>query len=184
MATSPEQRLLTAEEFLQIDFGPDIKAELDDGILRMMAGGTRAHARVQMNLYRFLGEKLRGTSCRPYGSDMAVRAHDRSIRYPDVSVDCGGPGDRSDDKVLSDPRLVIEVLSDSTRHHDLRVKKEEYRELASVATIAFVDPDAETVSVLQRIEDGWTESAFSATLDIAVPSLNLVIPRTEIFARD
>lgn len=40
-------RLLTVE-FLQIDFGPELKAELDDGCIRMMAGGSRSHARVQM----------------------------------------------------------------------------------------------------------------------------------------
>ncbi|WP_425230614.1 hypothetical protein [Sphingomonas sp.] len=47
-------RLLTVEEFLQIDLGPELKADLADGYIRMMAGGSPAHARVRMNLYRFL----------------------------------------------------------------------------------------------------------------------------------
>ena len=97
MATDPHYRLLTAEEFLRIDFGPEMKAELDNGVIRMMTGGTRAHARVQANLMTALGVALRGSGCRPYGSDMAVRTRDRSVRYPDITVDCGSPDDRPDD---------------------------------------------------------------------------------------
>lgn len=139
MASDLHYRLLTAEEFLRIDFGPDMKAELDNGIIRMMAGGTRDHARIQANLTIVLGNALRGSGCRPYGSDMAVRTHDRSVRYPDLTIDCGGPDDRPDDLVLSDPRVVIEVLSPSTRDTDLKVKKDEYRAIPGVDTIAFVD---------------------------------------------
>lgn len=73
MATNPRSERLTAEWFFQIDFGPDLKAELDNGIIRMMTGGSYDHARIQMNLYRFLGNMLRGSGCRPFGLDMAVR---------------------------------------------------------------------------------------------------------------
>ncbi|WP_267381138.1 MULTISPECIES: Uma2 family endonuclease [unclassified Sphingomonas] len=184
MATDQHYRLLTAEEFLRIDFGPDMKAELDNGVIQMMAGGTRSHARVQGNLFVALGNALRGSGCRPYGSDMAVRTHDRSVRYPDLTIDRGAPGDRPDDLTLSDPRVVIEILSPSTRRSDLSVKKDEYRAIGSVDTIAFIDPEAETLSVHQRIENGWMETLFSDSLDLALPSLGLNIPRGEIFADD
>ena len=183
MATNPHYRLLTVEEFLEIRFPPDMKAELEDGVIRMMAGGSRAHARVQMNLYRYLGTVLRGSGCRPYGSDMAVQTQERAARYPDVSVDCGTSGDNPTDQLLGDPRVIIEVLSPSTRDHDLKVKKPEYRDMDTVRTIAFVDPDARTLSVSQRIEGGWTESLFAAT-DLKLPDFNLVIPHAEIFAED
>ena len=183
MATNPHYRLLTADEFLQIRFPSDMKAELDDGIIRMMAGGSRAHARVQMNLYAFLRDALRGSGCRPYGSDMAVRTVERAVRYPDVSVDCGSPGDDPDDFELHDPRVIIEVLSPSTREHDLKVKKPEYREIASVRTIAFIDPESETLLVSQRFEGGWTDSLFAAS-DLALPELGVVVPHAEIFAAD
>ncbi len=184
MATLPHYRLLTAEEFLRIDFGPDMKAELDNGIIRMMAGGTRAHAQVQTNLVVAAASVLRGSGCRPYGSDMAVRTHDMSVRYPDMTIDCGAPDDRSDDLILSDPRVIFEVLSPSTRDSDLRIKKDEYRAMPSVDTIAFIDADTEALSVHQRIGGEWTEVPFSTTLDLAIPSLAIIIPRAEIFARD
>lgn len=177
-------RLLTIEEFLQIDFGPDLKAELDNGYIRMMAGGTRDHARVRMNLYRYLGNALRGSGCRPYGSGMGVRAADLSLRYPDVCVECGDRSAAGDDTVLTQPRVVIEVLSPGTREHDLKAKLPEYRSVPSIDTIAFIDTDAETISVHQRIENGWTETLFSTTLDLALPSIEVTVPHAEIFARD
>ena len=183
MATYPHYRLLTVEEFLGIRFPPDMKAELEDGIIRMMAGGNRAHARVQMNLYAYLRDHLRGSGCRPFGSDMAVQTAERAVRYPDVTIDCGAPGDAPEDLVLHDPRVVIEVLSLPTRDHDLRIKKPEYREVPSIRVVAFIDPDAETLSVSQRTEDGWTESLF-ARLDLRLPDFDLIVPHAEIFAQD
>lgn len=176
-------RLLTVEEFLQIDFGPELKAELADGYIRMMAGGSRAHARVQMNLYRFLGGALRGSGCRPFGSDMGVRTKELALRYPDLSVDCGRADDGPADQVLSNPRVLVEVLSPSTRDYDLQVKKAEYREIATVDTIAFIDPEGETLSVSQRIADGWMESLFAAD-DLNLPVFKIVVPHGEIFADD
>ncbi len=184
MATDPHYRLLTAEEFLRIDFGADMKAELDNGVIRMMAGGTRDHARVQGNLFIALGVALRGSGCRPYGSDMAVRTHGRSVRYPDLTIDCGAPGDRPEDLTLSDPRVVIEVLSPSTRSSDLTVKKEEYRAIASIDTIAFIDVEKQALAIHQRIDNGWTETLFSPAMDLVLPSLGITIPHAEIFATD
>lgn len=175
-------RLLNVDEFLQIDFGSDLKAELDNGYIRMMAGGTKDHARVQANILTFLAARLRGSGCRAYGSDMGVRAHDMSLRYPDVSVECGSQT-AGDATTLAAPCVLVEVLSPSTREHDLRVKKDEYRAIDSVDTIVFADPDTETVCVSQRVGDCWTDTPF-ARADVDLPSVSLTLPHPEIFARD
>lgn len=88
MAAPPAYPLLTAEEFFEIDFG-EHKAELDNGVIRIMAGGGRRHARVSGNILLALASRLRGSGCAAYPSDMAVRTCKRSVRYPDVSVYCG-----------------------------------------------------------------------------------------------
>ncbi len=176
-------RLLTADEFYQIDFGPDLKAELDNGYIRMMAGGSRDHARIQANIIIALGNRLRGSGCHPYGSDMSVRPHGMSVRYPDVTVDCGSPGDTDKDTRLTAPRAIFEVLSPTTRDLDLRTKKEEYRSLDSIDTIVFVDPDTERMMTSQRHGADWIDTPFTAS-DVKLPALGLTIPHTEIFARD
>lgn len=185
MATQVEYPLLTAEEFLEIDFG-DHKAELDNGVIRMMAGGTARHARVQLNLQLALGVRLRGTGCAPYGSDMATRTHDTSIRYPDVTIFCGRNGPSNDEvKAFDDPRVIFEILSGSTARTDLRVKLPEYKALASVDTIVFVDIATERLHIVQRTEaKGWNEQVHEEAVDLVLPSLDLTVPHGEIFARD
>lgn len=185
MATNAQAHLVTATEFLQIDFGPTLKADLDRGFIRMMAGGTVAHSVVQMNLYRYLGGILRGSGCRPYGSDMAVQATDWSVRYPDLAIDCGSTSERPHDKVLSSPCVVVGVLSASTRDHDLSVKLGEYRAIGSIHTVAFVDPDEQTIAVTRRTErGGWTDLVFAADCGLEIPAMDLMVPRDEVFATD
>ena len=178
-------RLLTVEEFLEIDFGPHLKAELDRGTVLMMAGGTRDHARIQGNFMRYLGNALRGSGCRPYGSDVKVRSHDLSVRYPDVTVDCGAPGDTGRDEFLHAPRVIIEVLSPSTRAKDAGVKLDEYRTMRTVETIALVDPETERLRVLQRTgPQTWSDSTFVEPAALELVSMGIAMPHDEIFARD
>mgnify|MGYP001297411727 CR=1 FL=1 len=187
MASQPAPYLISADQFLAMEFGPDEKVELDNGVIRMMGGGTAAHARIQANLIVALGTRLKGTGCRPYGSDMAARTHDMSVRYPDVSVYCGdqSSAERDKDKAFTDPRIVIEVLSPSTSTHDQQAKLAEYRDLPSVDTILFVDPDAERVRVVQRTSaEGWSDNWMATGSDIALPSLSLTLTHDDIFARD
>lgn len=185
MATQPDYPLLTAEEFLEINFG-EHKAELDNGVIRMMAGGTARHARVSGNVFSALAQRLRGTGCTPYGSDMASQTHDLSIRYPDVTVFCGRDGTEDDSaKAFDDPRILFEVLSAGTARTDLRIKLPEYKALPSLDTIVFVDIATERLRVVQRTGlNSWNEVAHDQPADIELPSLGISLRHADIFARD
>jgi Uma2 family endonuclease len=179
--------LLKAADFLEIDFGPDLKAELDAGFVRMMAGGTRAHARVQANIMGELRNRLRGSGCRPYGSDMAIRIDEYSVRYPDLSIICSDSASPTDDKkkAFDAPIVVVEILSPSTAAYDQDVKLKDYQSLASVDTIVFADPDTERCRIVQRIgPHGWRDERFEDPVDVALPALNLILSHKDIFARD
>lgn len=187
MRADPAYRKITADEFLAMDFGTDKRFELEDGVIVMMAGGTEAHAWVQLNILSWLRQRLRGTGCRPYGPDMAMEISATEIRYPDISIYCDQPprDELSERRTLTDPCVVIEVLSPSTTTLDQGTKLEEYKRVASIRTIAFVDPINEMCRTLERQSDyGWLEHIFSSSRGIVVPSLDLTIPHAEIFARD
>jgi Uma2 family endonuclease len=184
MVAAPAYKLIEAAEFLEMDFGTDKKAELEEGHIRMMSGGTISHALVQANLMRFLGAKLRGSGCRPYGSDMALQTGRYGVRYPDVSVICNHRQPLRD-RAFAQASVVFEVLSDSTSEKDQTVKLREYQGLSDMQTIVFIDPDAETVRVVQRESaTAWHDEFFATPVDVALPSLNLSIPATELFATD
>lgn len=186
MRPDPAYRKITADEFLAMEFGTDRKFELADGVIVMMAGGTEPHAWVQGNIFVWLRMKLKGTRCRPYGPDMAVRITETDVRYPDVSIFCDQrPRDElTEVRALSDPTVVIEVLSPSTTTLDQGTKLDLYETLASIRTIVFVDPINEMVRTRERTAMGWYDQMFSAQTGIVIPTLGITIPHDEIFARD
>jgi len=187
MRPDPAYRKITAEEFLAIDFGTDRRFELEDGVIVMMAGGTEPHAWVQGNLFVWLRTRLRGSRCRPYGPDMAVRINEHEIRYPDASIFCDLPPreELTETRALPNPTVIFEVLSPSTSTLDQGTKQELYRTIDSVRTIVFIDPVNEMVRTVERAgPESWIESVFSGARDVDIPTLDLVIPRDEIFARD
>ncbi len=185
--TNPAYRLLDAEEFFEIDFGAERKAELDQGVIRMMAGGTRAHARVQANLLAWLRQALRGSGRRPYGSDMAIKTGRLSVRYPDVSVVCGDSAEADDDDRMSFDlaSAVFEILSPSTIEYDQTVKLREYQQIEAMQTIVLLDPESEQVRIVQRLgPQSWRDDTLPGPVDVALPALGLTIPHAEIFSRD
>lgn len=182
-ALDPAYRRVSVEEFLDMDFG-GAKAELEDGIIYMVPDGSEVHARIAANIIAYLGPRLRGSGCRPYGSDMAARTGDRSVRFPDVSVYCDNPAtrDNATRKLLGDPRIVFEVLSPSTSSLDQTTKLAEYLALPGVAQTVLVDPQLERIRVVTR--DDPTDDWLPAGADLPLFPLDLTIPHSEIFSRD
>lgn len=178
---------ITVEQFLQIDFPDGRKYELVDGAIRMMTGGTPAHARVAGNIVAFLRPQLRGTGCRAYGSDMGLRIGETNVRFPDVSIYCGNPAsvEAEQQRVFDRPVVIVEVLSPSTLKADQNEKLAEYRDIPSLDTIVFVDPDTELTRIVQRLgPTAWRDDLFAQPHDVGLPALDIVIPHAEIFARD
>lgn len=186
IALDPAYRRISVEEFLEMDFG-GAKAELEDGLIYMMAGGSEQHARIAGNIFAYLRSVLRGSGCRPYGSDLAAQTDIRTVRLPDVSVYCNNPAapENARKKLLGDPQVVFEVLSPSTSTHDQKVKLAEYCALAGTREVVLIDPAEERIHLIQRTPNGgWTADWLTTGDDLTIPSLNLTIPRAEIFARD
>lgn len=170
-----------------MELRPDAKYELEDGAIYGMTGGSPAHARVAANVLAYLRAQLRGSGCRPYGSDMPLKTLAHTVRFPDVTVYCGDPAGEEGRRpeFLSQPVVVIEILSPSTRSFDRGRKLEEYQSLPSVTVVALIDPDAETVTAYRRDERGvWDDMLTQRTGDITIPALGITVPRHEIFARD
>src|SRR5476649_725473 len=86
---SASVRPTTFAEFLLWEQTRDQRHEFVDGAAVMMAGGTRAHDRIQRNLLVRATERLSGSGCEPLGPDMIVETGTGNGRYPDMTVDCG-----------------------------------------------------------------------------------------------
>ena len=186
LALDPAYRRVTVREFLEMDFR-GARAELEDGIIYMMAGGSEEHSRIAANILTFLNPRLRGSGCRAYGSDLAAQTGEATVRLPDVTVHCGNPTapENRKKKLLGDPVVVVEVLSPSTARLDQKTKLEEYRSLEGTRDILLVDPTVERVRHVRRnATNEWVDGWLPAGSDAELQSIGLIIPHAEIFADD
>lgn len=162
----PALRSWTVAGFLSWQGGQPDLYELVGGRPRLMAGATNVHDDIVVNIVAELKNQTRGTGCRPFTGDGAVETLPGQIRRPDVGLDCG---DRRPDAMLAaDPRLVVEVLSPSTRDLGAFEKLDEYKAMPGVRHVLLVEPN-QALAVLWRRSagDSW-ESGKVEGLDASV----------------
>lgn len=173
---------MSSDEFLEWCQFQDVQYELVDGAPVAMAGAKRAHDRIVVNAIRLLANQLDGQPGQPFTDDTAVRIPNGNRRRPDVGVDCGGFD--PDASMVDSPRLVLEVLSPSTRSVDLFDKLDEYKTVASLAHIILIDPDAPRAIHWWRAADQTWEHARHAGLDaeIVLPDLDVRLVLRALYA--
>ncbi|MBF0377425.1 MAG: Uma2 family endonuclease [Desulfamplus sp.] len=119
-----QQNYYTKEEYLLLEESAEYKSEYYDGEIFAMAGGTRNHSAICLNVNWSIREAISNKDCVGFDSNMKLDIPTHNIVvYPDAMVACSKV-EFLDDKetILKNPLLVIEVLSPSTEHVD-RIKK-------------------------------------------------------------
>lgn len=147
----------TVEEYLRIqDEDPLHKYEYLDGLIRLMAGGTPEHARLNMSFYAQLVPQLKGKPCVAYSSDGRVRIPSTGlITYPDLMIVCGRSALDSEDRYAHvNPTLIVEVTSKSSERYDRGRKRSMYQTVEALREYVLVSHRAHAVDVYTRGEDG------------------------------
>ncbi|MDB5297313.1 MAG: hypothetical protein JWO31_3296 [Phycisphaerales bacterium] len=189
MALPAEKRRYTVTEYLEREEKALDRHEFHDGEILAMSGGTYVHGQINSNVTRALGNRLGGTGCTVVGSDVRVRVgRDRHYVYPDQSVVCGSPAfDPADDKqtTILNPKVIFEVLSDSTEAYDRGDKFARYREVPSIIEYVLVSQREPMVETFRRGEDGtWRFFAAFAGWDAVarLPSIGIDLPLADVYA--
>jgi Uma2 family endonuclease len=117
------------DQFLVWEERQELRYEFDGFQPLAMTDGTAAHAAIQRNLIIALGNRLQNSPCQPYGSELKIRVAER-IRYPEAFVVCTPVSPRA--KVVTDPVVIFEVVSESSVTTDFVTKNAEYRATPSV----------------------------------------------------
>ena len=179
-------RKMTVDQFLKLYEGTEGKYELVGGQVYAMAGGTATHADVCLNIASALRQKLRGSGCRPFNSDMGLTLTDETLRYPDVAVYCD-PRDlqRNLREVRSfrHPRLIVEVLSPSTAGEDIGEKLLAYKRIDTVTAVVIVDPVDQRVELHERVAPNeWRHLILPPEAGVTLRDPALELTFAEIFA--
>ncbi|HKO57270.1 MAG TPA: Uma2 family endonuclease [Thermoanaerobaculia bacterium] len=149
-------------EYVALEASSNVKHEFLDGQIYAMAGGTPEHAALAAAVIGLLFAQMRGGPCRAYDADLRVRTLSGLATYPDVTVICG-PSERDavDPQAVTNPALIVEVLSRSTEEYDAGDKFEHYKTVASLRQYVLISHRVPAVEIRTREEDGgWSTAIF------------------------
>lgn len=160
-----KDQIYTLEEYLELDHNSEEKIEFWDGYVFTLAGASASHNRIQRNSLIALAEKLRGRKCEVFPSDMRVGVPAYPpYRYPDLSALYGQAVIHSLGKqdILTNPQLIIEVLSDSTAEFDRGYKFTYYKSIESFTEYVLIAQDRAHVSQFVKQEENvWLNREYN-----------------------
>ncbi len=187
MALPQTKPFISPEEYLQREREAPYKSEYYAGEMFAMAGGSPTHSLLTLNVGGELRSLLKGNRCAPYDSNLRVFvAADGLYTYPDALVICGPlelvPGH---DDMVTNPTLIVEVLSDSTEAYDRGRKFAHYRMLPSFAEYVLISQKEPLVEVFFRQGDGTWQLTPVRGRDATVrlQSLGVELQLVEIYDR-
>lgn len=178
------QRRCSLDEYFSVEETSQVKNEYYDGQIFAMAGASLQHNRITANLLSFIRPALRDRGCEAFGSDLRVQTPGGLFTYPDLSVVCGEPlliQGRPD--TLTNPVVLIEVLSDATREYDHGQKFALYKEIPTLREYALVEQDEPLVGTFRSSSEHTWETRHYDNLDSAIvlESIEGTIPLREIY---
>lgn len=181
-----KNQIYTLEEYLELDHNSEEKIEFWDGHVFTLAGVSEIHDRIQGNGYFSLRSKLQGRNCRVFLSDMRVEVPAYPpYRYPDLSALCGDANFRmlGNQQLLTNPSLIVEVLSDSTAEFDRGYKFTYYKSIESFTEYILIAQDRPHVTQFtKQNENGWLHREYNDIADkFYLASLGCEIALRELY---
>jgi len=188
------QPLYSAEEYLEFERQAEERHEYLDGFIYAMAGESPLHADISANLVGLLHEQLRDSPCRVRTKDTKVRSGPTQRRimkglfsYPDVVVICGEPQYHDEHRdVVINPRVIIEVLSESTEARDRGVKFHRYQTWSPTLTdYVLVSQQTPLIEHFERQADGsWSLRIYQGIEEsFTIKSINCTLRLSDVYAR-
>lgn len=179
MPTLKDHARYTLEEYLQLEQYANVKHEFLDGQIYAMAGGTPEHGAMAVRVGAALLSQLGDRPCNVYSSDVRIRVAATGLdTYPDLSVVCGQEvRDSSDPNALTNPIVLVEVLSPSTEDYDRGEKLEHYKQIPSLREVMLVAHDQVLVEIWSRSSEAadWVSAAWQAGETATLESLGCTL---------
>jgi Uma2 family endonuclease len=181
MPDPAEARSISVEEYLAGEAVAAVRHEYIAGEIFAMAGATEEHATIAGNVFALLRAHVRGRPCRVYIADMKLRVDAASaFYYPDVFVTCDAR-DAAEPLGKRYPRLIIEVLSESTEGYDRGAKFADYRRLDTLEEYVLIDSRRRACEVFRRRPEGWLLDAPPENGWLVLQSIDFECPLEAVY---
>lgn len=182
---APKYNYISPEEYLARERASSVKHEYYDGHILLMSGASIAHNEIARNLLVALTSKMKGKNCRPYGSDLKVHVRENGLfAYPDISVICGEPETTDAFKdVVTNPVVLFEVLSPSTRNYDRGQKFYLYRSIPLLREYILVDSQSLLLELFRKnTDESWTLHEYKKDFDkVYIEALDVYLTMQEVY---
>ena len=147
---------VSEEDYLKREAVAKTKSEYHAGKVMAMAGAQEIHNRIVGNLIRILGNCAVEADCQVYPSDFLLYLPEcEKYVYPDITVVCEelvlSKQSRKGLDVMTNPKILVEVLCISTEEYDLNDKMDCYLKLESLEELVIVNSDMKSVKVYSKI---------------------------------
>lgn len=158
------QRNYSLDEYLTLEEMSNVRHEYFEGEMFAMSGGSRDHNQIAQNFSRAF-DSLRARGCRVYVSDLRVKTPSGLYTYPDAMVTCASLA-TDNPETVTNPIVIAEVLSTSTRDYDRGQKFELYRTIPTLRDYVLIDQYS--ISVEHRFQDGskWGSKRYTSRDDV------------------
>lgn len=184
--TAAARLRMDADSYLAMERGSREKHVLWDGEVYAMAGASPAHNALVANVLGELRSLTRRGPCQVYASDLKVYVpRKEGFVYPDATVVCGPLefyGTTRD--VITNPTVLVEVLSEGTEAFDRGDKALGYRALPSLRDLLFVSQTDRVIEHYTRQADGsWLLREYDGAAEVPLATLGGVLPLAEVYLK-
>lgn len=173
MTVSKSHAYFTPEDYLELERLSLIKHEYLQGQMVAMAGASKAHVIITGNLSALLVNYLRGTGCISYATDMKVRLPLLNLfYYPDLIVTCDDRDRVSEQDFILYPKIIVEVLSDSTEAFDRGDKFADYKSITGFEEYILIHQKQILVERFLRKSDNlWVPHIYRSGDEVELSSI-------------
>lgn len=183
------QTIYSEDKYLQMEVQADYKSEYFRGEIFMMAGGTPNHNRIKENVAVEIGIALKTRkSCQSYSSDQRIHIPENSLySYPDIVIVCGpNKYSEKDKNTITNPTVLIEVISEGSGAYDRGDKFRLYRDIESLQEYVLINSLNVGVEIYRRTEDNhWllADDAYKLSGSITIQSIETTLSLSDLYDR-
>lgn len=177
---------LSIQDYIKIEKTTDTKYEYHNGTITAMAGGSLEHGLICGNVFGEIRTALRAkrSNCITMNSEIKLYiATQNRFLYPDTMVVCGDIEKSTDEKsAVTNPKIIIEVLSKSTASYDRGDKFFFYRQIESLEEYILIEQEKAQIEVFKRQAKLWSITRITGIdKTLSIGALNISIDLKEIY---
>jgi len=173
------------EDYFELERTSEEKWEWFNGEVFCMSGVSPNHGLVEINFAALLSNKLEGRNCRVFPADIRIKTPAAPpYRYADLSVLCGRPiyENIGGVETLTNPELIVEVLSRSTEAYNRGDKFTYYKSIPSLREYLLVAQHRPHISqFVKQSDDSWNQTEVNdLAASLYLPSIDCTLALNEV----